>query len=275
PGEETGWRYFSSSRNIAWKTGTSFGHRDAWSVGVTPDHVVGVWVGNADGEGRPGLTGTDAAAPVMFDVFAQLPGHRWFQPPLPELKRIAVCTKSGMRMGDYCEQADTMMVAARGLESRTCAFHKRIHWSPDAKYQVHSGCASLAEVKKVSWFILPPVQEYYYRWRYTSYKTVPPFKPGCQPTHAVTAMEMVYPKVNSKIFIPKELDGTLGSTVFELAHHNPDAHVYWHLDGAYLGVTRRLHRMVLQPAAGKHILTVVDDAGETLERSFEILSDKH
>ncbi len=72
PGEESGWRYFSSSKKIAWKTGTSFGFRDAWAVGVTPHYAVGVWVGNADGEGRPGLTGTDAAAPLMFDIFSQL-----------------------------------------------------------------------------------------------------------------------------------------------------------------------------------------------------------
>src|SRR5690606_9694106 len=63
PGEETGWRFFTSSKKIAWKTGTSFGFRDGWAIGITPKYVVGVWIGNADGEGRPGLTGTDAAAP--------------------------------------------------------------------------------------------------------------------------------------------------------------------------------------------------------------------
>ncbi len=76
PGDEFAWRAFSSSRKIAWKTGTSYGFRDAWAVGVTPRHVVGVWVGNADGEGRPGLTGYSAAAPVLFDLFDLLPGRR-------------------------------------------------------------------------------------------------------------------------------------------------------------------------------------------------------
>ncbi|MEI6456776.1 MAG: penicillin-binding protein 1C, partial [bacterium] len=63
PGEEAEWQQFSSSRRIAWKTGTSFGNRDAWSLGVTPEYVVAVWVGNASGEGRPGLTGLGVAAP--------------------------------------------------------------------------------------------------------------------------------------------------------------------------------------------------------------------
>jgi len=81
PGEETGWKYFSSSKKIAWKTGTSHGLRDGWAVGVNPDYAVGVWVGNADGEGRPGLTGTETAAPILFDLFALLPGKTWFDTP--------------------------------------------------------------------------------------------------------------------------------------------------------------------------------------------------
>src|ERR1043165_6842507 len=57
PDMEVNWTEFSSSQRIAWKTGTSFGFRDAWAIGCTPNHVVVTWAGNADGEGRPGLTG--------------------------------------------------------------------------------------------------------------------------------------------------------------------------------------------------------------------------
>ncbi len=76
PEEMAGWESFSSSRKVAWKTGTSFGFRDAWAVGTTPGYVVGVWAGNADGEGRPGLTGINAAAPILFEAFNLLPAHR-------------------------------------------------------------------------------------------------------------------------------------------------------------------------------------------------------
>ena len=69
PWGETGWKAFASSKKIAWKTGTSFGHRDAWSVGVTPEYTVGVWVGNASGKGRPGLTGLQYASPIMSKLF--------------------------------------------------------------------------------------------------------------------------------------------------------------------------------------------------------------
>jgi penicillin-binding protein 1C len=69
PGVESQWRSFRGAESVSWKTGTSQGFRDAWAIGVTPSHVIGVWVGNADGEGRSGLTGYQAAAPVLFDLF--------------------------------------------------------------------------------------------------------------------------------------------------------------------------------------------------------------
>ena len=79
PNNDQHWEEFNSSRKIAWKTGTSYGYRDAWAIGCTPTHVVAVWVGNGDGEGRPGLVGLHAAAPILFDVFDAIqPPHLWF-----------------------------------------------------------------------------------------------------------------------------------------------------------------------------------------------------
>jgi penicillin-binding protein 1C len=87
PDLDASWKRLSGGRKIAWKTGTSFGFRDGWAIGVTPDYVVGVWAGNADGEGRPGLTGITAAAPILFDVFGLLPQKSsWFAEPFKEIK---------------------------------------------------------------------------------------------------------------------------------------------------------------------------------------------
>ena len=85
PEEESGWKYFGSAPKIAWKTGTSFGYRDGWAIGTSPRYVAGVWIGNADGEGRPGLTGISVAAPVLFELFGILPESGWFKEPVDEL----------------------------------------------------------------------------------------------------------------------------------------------------------------------------------------------
>jgi penicillin-binding protein 1C len=272
PGEETGWRYFNSSRQIAWKTGTSFGMRDGWAVGVTPQFAVGIWVGNADGEGRPGLTGTEAAAPVMFDIFSQLPGNTWFQKPQMELHRIITCKKSGYRFSAHCEEADTLFVTKRGLETTSCPYHKTVHLTADLKFRLHSECADVTTMKHRSWFVLPPVQEYYFKPRNLSYRALPPFRKDCQYSSAVSGMDMIYPKPNAKIFIPRQIDGKPGSSIFELAHRNPATNVYWHLDGEYIGSTKKNHHLPMNPEEGKHILTLIDEQGEFLERHFEVIS---
>jgi penicillin-binding protein 1C len=170
PGEETGWRNFYSTKKIAWKTGTSHGLRDAWAVGVNGDYAVGVWVGNADGEGRPGLTGTESASPILFDIFSQLPGTGWFQQPLPELESIEVCAQSGMRATELCGKPKKIYVTRASLQAASCRYHQKIHVSPDGKNRVHSDCELVSVMQSVSWFVLPPVQEYYFKTKNLSYK---------------------------------------------------------------------------------------------------------
>ncbi len=272
PGEETGWRHFSSARKIAWKTGTSFGFRDAWAVGVTPDYAVGVWVGNADGEGRAGLTGTEAAAPIMFDIFSMLPGDRWFARPEGEMVSVTVCRKSGYRASEFCGRTDAIYIDRSGLETMPCGYHKRVHVSEDRRFRLHRECARVGEIRHVNWFVLPPVQEYYYKFTDLSYKPLPPFRADCQSTNAHPAMDLIYPREDARIFIPRELTGEVGSAIFELAHRNPSAEVYWHLDGVYIGSTRTVHQLALAPGDGNHVLTAVDESGEIIERHFEVIS---
>ncbi len=140
PGEEFIWQAFASSKRIAWKTGTSFGFRDGWAIGVTPSHVVGVWVGNADGEGRPGLTGVSAAAPVMFDIFRLLPGQPALNTPADKLQPVLVCRQSGYRAGEYCTEKDTLAVPAAGLRSPACPYHQLIHLDATGRFRVTADC---------------------------------------------------------------------------------------------------------------------------------------
>lgn len=274
PGEESGWKLFTSARKIAWKTGTSFGFRDGWAVGITPRYVVGVWVGNANGEGRPGLTGTDAAAPIMFNVFAQLPVEsNWFPLPKAEFSTIPVCAVSGARVATPCLQKDSVQVVTAGLQSPACSYHKTIHLTADGKYRAHAGCVPLQHLQEQSWFVLPPVQEYYFKARNISYKPLPPFRQDCAALATQHGpMDFIYPKANARIFIPRELSGKTGQVIVEVAHTTPRAVVYWHLDETFVGATQNKHRLELQPAVGTHRLTVVDDLGNFLETSFEVMS---
>jgi penicillin-binding protein 1C len=84
-------------------------------------------------------------------------------------------------------------------------------------------------------------------------------------------MDLIYPEPYAQIYVPRELTGEKGRTVFTAAHQKPDAKIFWHLDDTYIGTTVHFHQMALDPGAGKHFLTVVDEAGERITRQFEIL----
>jgi penicillin-binding protein 1C len=274
PGDEMGWRGFATSQRIAWKTGTSYGFRDAWAVGVTPRHAVGVWVGNADGEGRPGLTGYSAAAPILFEMFGLLPRGGWFDEPRSELRIADVCVRSGMVAGPQCESRRVQVVPPAGLGSPPCAFCRTVHLDSAQTFQVHGDCEPVAQIRPAAWFVLPPTMETYYRRRHADYRPPPPFRPDCRAMLAashVPALSFVYPKENAQVYVPIEMSGALGRVVFEAAHRTPEARVFWHVDDEYYGETRDVHQMELAPSPGRHVLTLVDETGETIRRSFTVL----
>ena len=272
PGEESGWRLFNGAHPIAWKTGTSHGFRDAWAVGVNREYVIGIWVGNADGEGRPGLTGNEAAAPILFDVLALLPKTDWFQKPIGELETIPTCAKSCYRIGDYCEMVDTVFVTRSGLGSTVCPYHRSIHVSKDQRFSLHEGCTKPTEMIKVNWFVLPSVQEYYFKKKHASYRPLPPYRADCQSPQSIAQIDLIYPQSNSKVFIPKELDGSPGKIIIEATSRNPKNALHWHLDGTYLKTTYGDHRWAISLKPGRHKISLVDDSGEVVERLFQVYS---
>ena len=271
PGEEGLWKQFSSSQRIAWKTGTSFGFRDAWAIGVTPRYVIAVWVGNGNGEGRPGLIGVQMAAPVMFDILKTLPASQWFAEPEINRVPVAVCRQSGFRANKDCADIDTIYTSLNGINSPLCPYHSIIHLDATQQYRVTEACVSPSSMVHKSWFILPPSMEWYYKRRHFDYQSPPSYKSGCGIIENRKVMELIYPEPNAKIYVPVELNGERGKAIFTAAHQKTDAKIFWHLDDEYIGTTTHFHQMALSPSPGKHFITLVDASGERLTRQFEVL----
>lgn len=273
PDIDASWQRIGSSQKIAWKTGTSFGFRDGWAIGVSGSYVVGVWVGNADGEGRPGLTGISAAAPVLFEIFGSLPKSDWFKMPASDLKQVAVCKQSGCLASPYCPETKKERIPKQSNVTLACTYHQPVHLDATGQFRVTDVCVSPLDMKTVSWFVLPPAQEYYFKTKNPLYKSLPPYKPGCEP-EVERSMEMIYPKAGTVIYIPYELSGEQGKTVFEIAHRHSSNTVFWHMDGVLVGTTTDIHQLGLNPARGKHMLSLSDNTGETLTIPFEVVSEK-
>jgi penicillin-binding protein 1C len=271
PESETGWQYFASSPDLAWKTGTSFGFRDGWAVGTTPGYVIGVWAGNADGEGRPGLTGISAAAPVLFDLVNLMETGSWFNAPFEDITMINVCSQSGFRAGSDCPETIEIPACINGLRSEACPYHQIIHLNKSKSLQVNSDCISPEEIMNVPWFVLPPAMEYFYRQKHPGYKPVPPVAPGCAASKSIPVMEFIYPTSGIKIFIPRDQSGLLTRVIPEVTHRNPSKKIFWHLDETYIGTTRFIHQIEMLAESGNHILTAVDEDGNTIKCGFTII----
>ena len=264
------WEFYDSSKQIAWKTGTSFGFRDAWAIGTTKDYVVGVWVGNADGEGRPGLVGVQTAAPILFEVFDVLPKSDWFSKPFDEMQEVNICSQSGYRASPNCDIVQQNFIQTAGLKTPPCPFHVIVHLDSNEQFQVNSSCEDVNTIIHKSWFALPPLMEYYYKAQNPFYKSLPPFRQDCFGENDI-AMEFIYPKENNAIFLPKDFDGQTNQLILRVAHSKPETLVFWYLDDTYLGSTKDIHEFAMQPKQGKHVITVVDTFGNENKRWIEIL----
>lgn len=236
--DQLDWRLIGSVRKAAWKTGTSYGFRDAWAVGMTPAYTIGVWAGNAEGQGVPGLVGARAAGPVMFDILNLLPfSDAWFVEPDAGVW-ADVCKDSGHLAGPGCP-AVSMLLPERGLESDPCPYH---------------GSGE---------FVLPPAMEWFYRQSHPEYT-------GARKSAVGAVIQFIYPQNGAVLVLPRQLSGAVEGIVFRVAHHRSDATLWWHLDRSYVGETTLRHEMLLAPAPGHHVLTVVDQDGSVASVSFTI-----
>lgn len=271
PDSESGWQFMGSSPDVAWKTGTSFGFRDAWAVGTTTDYVIGVWAGNADGEGRPGLTGVASAAPILFDLIGYLNPRGWFaRPGSEELTLASICSESGHRAGPDCRERVDMWIPVAGLRTEACPFHRIITLNADRTARVTSLCAEPSDIISEPWFVLPPAMEFFYKKRNPAYRVMPPVAPGCSEGNNIPEMEFIYPPGDAGIFIPRDHTGELTRFVAEIVHRDPGMKVFWHLDDEYMGETRFIHQTEILASEGTHVITVVDLKGNRAEARFTI-----
>ena len=275
PDQEGQWETFQSSRPIAWKTGTSFGFRDAWALGVTPKYTIGVWVGNADGEGRPGVIGLHAAAPILFDVLRMLEDDTpWWDEPFDELTPNVVCKQSGWLASSGCTEVDTTYTVSGNHMPPVCRFHTSYYTDDDQMYRYEPPCIG-DRAELTNYFIVPAIAENYYKRYNPSYQAVPPLHPDCtSDQQSKQDIAIIYPRMGSKIYVPYEWDHEKSRAVFTAVHRSDTALVYWTLDKHYLGKTKEFHQIEIDPKPGIHQLVLQDEYGSVASTTFEVLSEK-
>jgi len=258
-------------QQIAWKTGTSYGFKDAWSMGMNKEYTVGVWVGNADTEGRPNLTGIKAAAPIMFDVFKELPKSQdWLLPPYDDVKQVNLCPFSGMPKSKACDESELLWIPSHSKALRQCTYHTEISVDETERYEVKNNCYPHSKMKKKSFVELSPIEKHF--TQAMGFKTPPPLHPNCgKVTDEQELMEFIFPRKNERILLPKSFDGTDEEVVLQLAH-SKNTEVHWYIDERYLTTTTELHETSIHLQPGRYQISVVDEKGHFLKQ--DVLVEK-
>lgn len=272
PGSEYFWERFNGSRPFAWKTGTSFGHKDAWAVGVNPEFTIAVWVGNFNGESNKNLSGATSAGPILFDILQFLPQDNpkvWFTKNDMDYRPMPICRLSGFRATEACTEVDTVDVPYGMKPLQACDYHQFRYFSNDGKYQTCSKCwGNIGGVKK-SVVMYPPDIAYYLRQKGQYIETIASHYPNCPGYKSEQSLKIIYPNMDAKLFIPRDFDGETQSVVCRVGHSSIGKMVYWYLDDHYLGATNEEHKMAITFKEGWNTLKVIDEYGsEDSQRVF-------
>ncbi|HLV10708.1 MAG TPA: penicillin-binding protein 1C [Halanaerobiales bacterium] len=279
PGIEYSRDLLSLGGQIAWKTGTSYGNRDAWAAGVSPEWTIGVWVGNFDGRESKALTGLQAAAPLFFRIFNYLEkdgSQRWFE-EAADLKEIEVSAQTGYRLRenqlkDLAEEVELINVKAPALAKplRYSPYEKVIYLNQAGTEEVCSFCREPGDVKRVLKAVYPPEVVEHLKARGYRVSDIPSHRNSCPVAGNRNPIQFTYPSAESVIVIPRGLDGEYQKVTARVAHSYEDSKLYWYLDREYLGETAGSHHKTLSLDNGQHVIHVVDGNGYFQEIAFYV-----
>lgn len=259
--------------DVSWKTGTSFGFRDAWSVGIVGPYVLAVWIGNFDGEGNPAFIGREAAAPLFFEIIDSLksqdPGiNEYSGKGLADLNltKVEVCSLSGGLPGPDCNQrASTWFIPGKSPIVK-CDVHRRIFVNSRTGLRSCSDGArgTRSEVYEFWSSDLLAI----FRQAGIPRRVPPSYEPGCKMDE--TASRGVGPRITSprdEVVYSLRIADLNEERIPLTAVTDADSRIVrWFINEEYLGESVSGQPYFWKPGAGKFVVRVVDDLGRTSYR---------
>ena len=273
PGAEHYWQQYQNPWPLAWKTGTSYGQRDAWAVGVSPQWTVAVWVGNFDGQGNANLTGSGCAGPLLYDVFNALPKDAWlswFERPDACLAPVEICLDTGFRAGPACGRRSVADAPLHMTPLPVCPYHRNVFVTLDGVHQVCSLCWQPGGYVRVSRLVYPADVTQYLRRRGQMIGAAPSHSPGCPAQQGGQMVQILYPQENAHLWMPRDFDGSRQQVALRAAHREHRRVLFWYLDHRFIGSSQGRHVKAAGVGGGWHVVEVVDEAGNRDRRRFHV-----
>lgn len=254
------WTATERMPRIAWKTGTSYGRRDAWSIGYNKKYTIGVWVGNFSGVGVPDLSGAQTATPLLFRLFNTIDydtDEGWFAPPKNYETRM-VCSESGLVPGDFCKNLITDAFIPLLSNTKACEHLQEIKISADESVSYCASCAPATGFKKKVYRILEPEMQAWMAERNRPYEKIPPHNPGCERVFRENGPIIQSPLPNNEYLISKNHPEPL---MLLAKTGNDVSRVFWYINDQFYKSAAPEERQFFMPPEGRVKISCTDDKG--------------
>jgi penicillin-binding protein 1C len=252
---------------VAWKTGTSYGHRDAWAVGFSARTTIGVWVGNFEGKPVRGISGSQHAGPLLFDLFRALePGGRG---PVRNDGRvrdeIEVCTLSHELPGPFCPQRIRIAYLPERSKVAACSLHRRMLVDGETGELLAGDCVRRRPHEFRLLTIYPPELTAWWRSQGAPVQEVPRLAAACEGIPDGEPPRIVSPDGATPYRLRRDAPAEY-QRIPLVAQASPGArHLYWYQDGTLVATTMTdaAATRFLDAVRGEHRLVVTDDLGRS------------
>ena len=264
PGVEYYWHQYQDQWPLAWKTGTSYGQRDAWALGVSPAWTIAVWLGNFSGEGNPALSGARAAGPLLFDIFHRVPkdlDQAWFPQPDADLTTATLCLDSGRPVSPHCPYPSQALTPRHRRPMARCPYHRSIVLNKAGTHQVCSLCWKPGDHRLARQMVYPTDVVQYLRERGQVLHDPPPHKADCPVQPEAKPLQVLYPTPEARLQVGRDFDGKQQPIVLRAAHSDRERALFWYVNHRFLGRTVNQHRLAVSLEPGAHALEIVDAHG--------------
>ncbi len=265
------WQFTVGAPAVAWKTGTSFGHRDAWAVGVNHSLAIGVWAGNPDGSQCAGISGTRHAAPLLFDLFRALapPAEGLPDFPAPALTRTEICADSGDRPGPFCPRTTSPAIAGV-TRLPVCAMHRQIFTDPESGLRLHGDCLLTRPSTAATVLAWPAELVAYRQAQGAPLPGLPGVDPGCPDVPAEAGPVIQSPDAGTPYMTRPDAPPEFQRLALSAAPSAGATTHFWYVDGRYAGQGPPDRPCFVPLTPGRHEVTVTDDLGRSARAAFTV-----
>jgi penicillin-binding protein 1C len=258
---------YSKLPKFAWKTGTSYGKRDAWAIGFNPNYTIGVWMGNFNGVGSPNLSGGEVAVPLLFDLFNAIDYNsdvKWFEVP-DELITREVCIESGLIPSQYCSKVVRDYAIKDKSHNQLCSIHKPVYVNLDETVQYCTGCLPSSDYKKVVYTVYEPELSVWLSQNEYDYHKPPQHNPNCAAKFTEDGPKILSPSEDYEYFLEKN---SRQEILLLAASDSRVKTQYWYVNEKFLRKCKPGEKVFFIPEEKELKITCLDDKGR--DRSVHI-----